>query len=94
MIQTLSLLAAAAALLGEHRVVGIVPADDADDLLLGVAVDLADEVVAPLGGDGERFQPVEAADDDFAGTARGADCDIEKRMHGSSREGRGPCGHR
>ncbi len=79
-------LAAAAALLGEHRVVRIVVADDADDFLLRVAVDLAHEVVAPLGGDGEGLQPIEAADDDFAGATRGADCDIEKRVHGSSHE--------
>src|SRR5215469_500570 len=87
-------LAAAAALLREHGVVRIVVADDADDLLLGVAIDFADEVVAPFGSDGERLQPVEAADDDFAGAARGTDGDIEKGVHGSSRKGRGPCGRR
>src|SRR6185312_10744104 len=81
---------AAATLLGKDRMVRIVAADDADDLLLGGTVDLTDEIVTPFRGDREGLQPVEAADDDFAGAARGADCDIEKRVHGSSREGAGP----
>ena len=71
-----------AAFLGEDGVVGIVLVDDVDDLALGGAVDLADKVVAALGGDREALEPVEAADDDFAGAARGAHGDIEKRMHG------------
>jgi len=46
-------LAAAAAFLGEEGVLRIVAADDGDDLRLGRVVDLGDEVVAALGGDGE-----------------------------------------
>ena len=62
--------------------VRIVLADDADDLRLGLRVDLADEVVAALGRDRKGLQAVQAADDDLAGAARGADGDIEKRVHG------------
>ena len=76
-------LAAAAAFLGEEGVLRVVAADDGDDLRLGGAVDLGDEVVAPLGGDGERLEAVQAADDDFAGAARGAHGNIEKRLHGN-----------
>src|SRR5439155_5155826 len=75
-------LAAAAALFGEKRMLRVEPADAADDLLLGGAVDLGDEVVAPLGGDGERLQAVQAPYDELAGAARGPHGDIEKRLHG------------
>ena len=82
MIHSVSCVAAAAAFLGEERMLRIMPADDGDDLPLGGAIDLGDEVVAALGGDGQRLQAVQAADDDLAGTARGAHGDIEKRLHG------------
>jgi len=52
------MLAAAAAFFGEKRMLRIESADAADDLLLGRVVDLGDEVVAPLGGDGQRLQAV------------------------------------
>ena len=83
MIHSVSLSPLRAAFLGEERVLGIVAADDADDLLLGRMVDLGDEVVAALGRDGERLQAVQAADDDFAGAAGGAHGDVEKRLHGN-----------
>ena len=44
-------------------------------------IDFADEIVAPLGGDRQGFEAVEAADDDFAGGAGGPDGNIEERMH-------------
>jgi len=75
-------LAAASALLGQERVRGVVAADAGDDLLLGGLVDLGDEVVAPLGVDGERFEAVQAAHDQLAGAARGAHGNVEKRLHG------------
>ena len=54
-----------------------------DDLLFRGLVNLGDEVIAPLGGDREGLQAIEAADDDFAGAARGAHGNIEKRLHGN-----------
>src|SRR5437667_929213 len=75
-------LAGPAALLGEERVLRVVTADDADDFLLRGVVDLGDEVVAPLGGDGERLEAVQASDDDLARAARCPHGDVEKRLHG------------
>src|ERR1700693_1145963 len=75
-------VAAATAFLGQERMRGIEFADDRDDLALGGLVDLADVVVAALGGDLETLQSYQAADDDLAGTACGAYRDIEQRMHG------------
>ena len=75
-------LAAAAALLGEDRVLGIVLVDDVDDLALGGAIDLADVVVAALGGDLQALEPHQAAHDDLAGAARGAHGNVEQWMHG------------
>ncbi len=49
-------LAAAAALLGENCVIRVAAADDGDDLRLGLAVDVRDEVVAALAVD---FQGIE-----------------------------------
>src|SRR5262249_19223133 len=72
----------ASALLGQKSVVGIVFADELEDLALGRMIDFADEIVAPLGGDRQRLEAVEAADDDFTGGAGGPDGDIEKRVHG------------
>jgi hypothetical protein len=55
--------------------------DESDNLLLGRVVDLGHEVVTTLGRDRERLEAVQASDDDFAGAARGAYCNIEKRVH-------------
>ena len=49
--------------------------------LFGGAVHLAHEVVAVLLADRERADTVEAAHDDVAGAACGADRDVEQRMH-------------
>ena len=58
-------------------------ADGVDDLALGGAVDLGDEIVAPLGCDLEAFQAVETADDDFAGAPGGFYGYVEKwLLHG------------
>ena len=73
--------AAGAALLGEEGVVGVGRADVLDDRALGGAVDLGDEVVAALGGDVQAVEPDQAADDDFARAAGGADGDVEEGVH-------------
>ena len=83
MIQTVSCVPALAALLGEKGVLRVVAADGGDDLAFGGVIDLGDEVVATLGSHRERLQAVQAADDDLAGTARGAHGNIEKRLHGN-----------
>src|SRR6184192_3996980 len=75
-------LAGPAALFGENCVLRVVTADDADDFPLGGVVDLGDEVVASLGGDGERLEAVQAPDDDLARAARGPNGNVEKRLHG------------
>jgi hypothetical protein len=70
------------AFFGQESVVRVVLADDGDDLRLRLGIDLTHEVVTALGRDGERFQAVQIPDNDLASAARGADSDIEKRMHG------------
>ena len=70
------------AFLRQEGVMGIMFADDGDDLRLRLRIDLADEVVAAFGRDRKGLQAVQTADNDFAGAARGADGDIEKRVHG------------
>ena len=74
-------VAGAAALLGEERVIGMAAANGRDDLGLGLAVDVGDEVVAALGIDLERIETREAAHDEIAGAARGAHADVEKWLH-------------
>ncbi len=57
-----------------------------DDLTLGGAVHLGDEIIAPFGCDLEAFQAVETADNDFAGPPGGFDGYVEKwLLHGSER---------
>lgn len=73
---------AAPAFLGQKGMAGVMLTDELDDLGLGRMIDLADEIIASLGGDRQGFQAVQAADDDFGGRAGRADSDIEKRMHG------------
>src|SRR3984957_1331347 len=75
-------VAAAAAFLGQDRVLGIVLVNNVDDVALSGAVDFADVVVATLGGDLQALQPYQAADDHLAGAARGAHGDIEQWVHG------------
>ena len=84
MIQTVSLSPLLPLSSARMRVFGIVLVDDVDDLALGGAIDLADVVVAALGGDLEALEPYQAADDDLAGAARGAHGDIEQWMHGGT----------
>ena len=52
-----------------------------DQDLLGLAVDLGDEVVAALFADRDAADAVEAAHDDFTGAARSADRNVEQGMH-------------
>jgi len=61
-------------------VVRVDPADGVDDLRLGAAVDVGDEVVAALGRDLERLEPVQAAEDDVAGATCRADADVDERV--------------
>ena len=56
--------------------------DDLDDLALGCAVDFADVVIPALGDHLQGFEPGNGPYDDFARGARGADGNIEKRVHG------------
>ena len=70
-----------AALFGEEAVARVGLADRGDHDLLRGAIDLAHEVVAVLLADRERADAVEAAHDDVAGAARGADRDVEQRVH-------------
>ena len=51
-----------------------------DHRFLGRAVDLGDEVVLALGGDGEPVEVARGAVDDRAGAARRLDGDMEHRM--------------
>ena len=81
MIQTVSLSPLRPLSSARMACCGIVLVDDVDDLALGGAVDLADVVVAALGGDLEALEPDQAADDDLAGAARGAHGDIEQWVH-------------
>ena len=74
-------LAGAAAFLGEERVIGMAAANGRDDVRLGLAVDVGDEVVAALGVDLQGIETREAAHDQVAGAPRGAHADIEKWLH-------------
>ncbi len=74
-------IAGGSAFFREKSVVRIVLADDGNDLRLRLGINLAHEVVTPLGRDGERFETVQIPDNDLAGAARGLDSDIEKRVH-------------
>jgi hypothetical protein len=74
-------IAAGAALFGEDRVRRIVVADDADDLLLGRAVDLGDLVVPVLCVDFDALELRDAAGDHLAGAPRRAHGNIQQRMH-------------
>jgi hypothetical protein len=74
-------IAAGAAFLGEEGVVRVAALHGADDVLLGHAVDFADEVVAALGVDLDGVELVDVADDEVAGAARGADADVQNGMH-------------
>ena len=75
-------LVAARAFLGEDRVVGVGGVDRLDDRALGLAVDLADEVLRSLHRDGEEIEVARAAIDDVAGAPGGLHRRREHRMHG------------
>src|SRR5688572_26706108 len=70
-----------AALFREETVRRVGLAYRRDQDLLGGAIDLAHEVIAVLLADRERADAVEAARNDVAGAARGADRDVEQRVH-------------
>jgi hypothetical protein len=58
--------------------------DGVDDFRLRGPIDLAHEVVAPLARHLDGIEPREAADDEVARAAGGADGDVEERLHGES----------
>ncbi len=74
-------VAAAAAFLGEKRVLRVAAADGGDDVGLGLAVDVGDEIVAALAVDLQGIEAREAAYDQIAGAAGGAHADIEQWLH-------------
>ena len=74
-------LAAAAGFLSQDGVLRVAAADGRDDVRFGLAVDVGDEIIAPLGVDLQGIEAREAFDDQIAGAARGAHCDIEEGLH-------------
>ena len=65
--------------------IGMAAANGRDDIGLGLAVDVGDEVVAALGVDLERVETRKVPHDEIAGAARGAHADVEKWLHGDRR---------
>ena len=57
------ILAAAARLFGEHRVLRITAANGRDDVRFGLAVDIRDEIIAAFGVDLERIEARQAFND-------------------------------
>ncbi len=74
-------VAAAAAFLGEEGVLRVAAANGGDDVGLGLAVDVGDEIVAALAVDFQGIEAREAAYDQIAGAPRGAHADIEQWLH-------------
>ena len=74
--------------LGQDAVARVGGEDGLDDRGLGRAVDFADEVIRPLGADGQQVQVLRAPVDDRPGCARGLDGDVEhgvqRGRHGGS----------
>ena len=82
MIQTNSLVAAAArSPRRETRDAGWLRRIVGDDVGLGLAIDVGDEVVAALAVDFQRIEARQAAHDQIAGAPRGAHADIEQWLH-------------
>src|SRR3989344_1653883 len=69
----------------KNAMVGIGRAHGTDDFGLGHAIDLAHEVVAPLGFDRQTVESVEMAHNNAAGAACGPDRRVEHRMHENPR---------
>src|SRR3989338_3199726 len=69
----------------KNAVVRIGRAHGPDDFGLGHAVDLAHQVVTPLGFDRQTVEPVEMAHNNAAGAARSADRCVEHRVHENPR---------
>src|SRR5215470_14057452 len=63
---------AAPAFFPENAMILVRATDRIDDLLLGMAIDIGDEVVASLARDLDGLEPRQAAHDEVAGLARGA----------------------
>ena len=74
-------IAAAAGLLGENRVIRVTAVNRGNDVRLGLAVDVGDEVVAALGVDFDGIEARQAAHNDIAGAAGRAYSNIEERLH-------------
>ena len=73
--------ALAAAFLGQDAVIRVGLVDRLDYQSLGRAIDLRDEVVAALLAGCDPATAIEIPHDQFAGTSRCADGDIDKGMH-------------
>ena len=70
-------VAALAAFLSKKCMLRIAAPYSLDDVPLRRRVDLADEVVLALGAHLEAVQPVQAANDDLSGAARGLNGDVQ-----------------
>ena len=66
----------------QKRMIRMGLANARDDFPLSRLIHLGHEVIASLGGNGQGVRPVQAANDDFAGTAGGTNGNIEKWLHG------------
>ena len=69
----------------QNAMIGVGRAHGPDDFGLGHAVDLAHEVMTPLGFDRQAIEPVEMAHNNAAGAACGPDRRVEHRMHENPR---------
>src|SRR5882757_3701900 len=75
------IVAAAAAFLGEKCVLRVATANGGDDVGFGLAVDVGDEIVAPLAVDFQGIEARKAAHDQITGAAGGTHADIEEWLH-------------
>ncbi len=57
--------------------IGVRAPDGGDDFLLGVAIDVRNEVITPLARDLDGVETREAPYDDVAGSTGGPHCDVE-----------------
>ena len=74
-------VAVAAAFLGQEGMLRVAAADGRDDVGLGLAVDVGDEIVASLAVDFQRIETRQAADDQITGAPGGTHADIEQWLH-------------
>src|SRR5258708_40302868 len=75
------MLAAAARVLGQNRVLRVAAANRRDDVRFRRAVDIRDEIIAAFAVDLQGIEAREALYDQIAGAPRGAHGDIEEGLH-------------